>query len=104
MLEIIHTDICCTDMDGSDLKYFITFMDDYSHYMYLYMLHSKDKALEAFKVFKVEVEKQCDNQIKIVRSNRHNGRYTKTGQATCLFARFLQEHGIVSQYTMLGFP
>ena len=57
LLEIIHTDICCPDMDESDPKYFIPFIDDYSRYMYLYMLHSKDKALEAFKVFKANVEK-----------------------------------------------
>ena len=42
-------------------------------------------------------------QIKIVRSNRDGeycGRYTKNGQASSPFARFLQEHGIVAQYTM----
>ena len=104
-VEIIHTDICCPDMDGSDPKYFITFNDDYSHYMYLYLLHSKDKALETFKVFKAEVEKQYEKHIKIVRSDRggeYYGRYTKNGQALGPFARFLQEHGIVTQYTMLG--
>ena len=67
LLEIIHTDICCLDMDGSDPKYFITLTDDYSRYIYLYMLRSKDEKLEAFKVFKAEVEKQCWKQVKIVR-------------------------------------
>lgn len=28
-------------------------------YMYLYLLHYKDGALNAFQVFKAEVEKQC---------------------------------------------
>ena len=94
-------------MYGSDPRYFITFIDDYSHYMYLYMLCSKDKALEAFKVFKAEVEKQCRMQIKIVRSNRggkYYGRYTENGQAPGPFARFLQEHEIVAQDTMSGSP
>ena len=107
MLEIIHTDICCPDIDGSDSKYFITFIDDYSHYMYIYMLHSNDEALEAFKVFKADVEKQCGKQVKIVRSDRggeYYGRYIKNGQAPGPFARFLQEHGIVAQYTMYGSP
>ena len=104
-VEIIHTDNCCHDMDGSDPRYFITFNDDYSRYMYLYLLRSKDEALETFKVFKAEVEKQYEKQIKIVRSDRggeYYGRYTKNGQALGPFARFLQEHGIVTQYTMLG--
>ena len=47
-------------MDTYGQKYFITFIDDYSRYMYLYMLHNKREALEAFKVFKAEVEKQCE--------------------------------------------
>ena len=99
LLEILHTDISCPDMDGSDPKYFITFIDGYSCYMYLYMLRSKDEALEAFKVFKAEVEKQCGKQVKMVRSDRggeYYGRYTENGQALGLFSRFLQEHGIVA--------
>ncbi|RYE20620.1 MAG: hypothetical protein EOP45_10745 [Sphingobacteriaceae bacterium] len=107
LLEIIHTDICCPDMDASSPKYFITFIDDFSRYMYLYLLRSKDEALDAFKVFKAEVEKQCGKQIKIVRSDRggeYYGRYTENGQAPGPFAKFLQEHGIVAQYTMPGTP
>ena len=30
LLEIIHTNICCPNMDANGLRYFITFMDDYS--------------------------------------------------------------------------
>ena len=30
LLEIIHTDISCPDMDANGSKYFITFIDDYS--------------------------------------------------------------------------
>ena len=30
LLEIIHTDICCPDIDTNNPKYFITFIDDYS--------------------------------------------------------------------------
>ena len=49
LLEIIHTDICCPNMDGSDRKYFVTFIDDYSRYMSLYMLCSKVEALKALR-------------------------------------------------------
>ena len=60
LLRLVHTDTCCLDMDGNNIRYFITFIDDFSCYLYLYMLHSKDVASEAFKVFKAKVEKQCD--------------------------------------------
>ncbi|KAL4366702.1 hypothetical protein GQ457_05G014270 [Hibiscus cannabinus] len=107
ILEIIHSDICCPDMDVQVQKYFITFIDDYSRYMYLYMLHHKSEALEAFKVFKAEVEKQCGKQIKIVRTDRggeYYGIYTEDGQVPGPFAKFLQDNGIVGQYTMPGSP
>ena len=82
LLEIIHTDICSSDIDAYRDKYFISFIDDYSRYMYLYLLNSKSEALDAFKIFKAEVEKQCDKRIKIVRSDREGeyyGRYTESG-------------------------
>ncbi|KAL0378491.1 UNVERIFIED_CONTAM: Copia protein [Sesamum radiatum] len=88
-------------------KYFITFIDDFSRYMCIYFLEHKAEALDAFKVFKAEVEKQCDKRIKIVRSDRggeYFGRYTKGGQAPGPFAKFLAEQGIVAQYTMPGSP
>ncbi|RVX10561.1 Retrovirus-related Pol polyprotein from transposon TNT 1-94 [Vitis vinifera] len=67
----------------------------------------RKEALDAFKVFKAEVEKQYGKQIKIVRSDRggeYYGRYLEDGQSPGPFAKFLQEHGIVAQYTMPGSP
>ena len=93
VLEIIHLDICCPNMDAHGPKYFISFTDDCSRYMYLYMLHNKDEALDSFKVFKVEVEKQFGKQIKIVRIDRggeYYGRYNEDRQAPGPFAKFLQ--------------
>ncbi|KAL4325263.1 hypothetical protein GQ457_11G002710 [Hibiscus cannabinus] len=81
ILEIIHSDICCPYMDV--------------------------QALEAFKVFKAEVEKQCGKQIKIVRTDKggeYYGRYTEDGQVPGPFSKFLQDNGIVGQYTMSGSP
>ena len=94
-------------MDANGSKYFITFIDDYSRYMYPYLLRSKYEALGAFKVFKAEVENQCGKHIKIVSSNRgreYYGKYTKNGQAPGAFAKFLKENGIVAQCLMSGSP
>ncbi|KAL6345822.1 hypothetical protein AAG906_017578 [Vitis piasezkii] len=54
ILEIIHSDICCPDMDAYGPKYFISFIDDYSRYMYIYLLHNKNEALGAFKVLRLK--------------------------------------------------
>ena len=75
--------------------------------MYLYLFHNKNESLDAFKVFKAKIEKQCGKQIKIVRSDRdgeYYGRYMEIGQAPRPFSKFLQEHWIVAQYTMPGSP
>jgi len=42
--------------------------------MYVFLLYDKNEALDAFKIYKVEVEKQLGKQIKIVRSDR-GGKY-----------------------------
>ena len=71
------------------------------------MLHNKNEALDAFKVFKAEAEKQCGKKIKILKTNRggeYYGRYTEDGQAPSPFSKFPQEHRIVAQYTMSGSP
>ena len=43
VLELVHTDICgpfpTTSWNGQ--QYFITFIDDYSRYNYLYLIHEK---------------------------------------------------------------
>lgn len=71
------------------------------------MFHNKSESLDVFKFFKVKVEKQWEKQIKRVRSNRggeYCGRYIESGQAPGLFVKFLQEHRIISQYTMASSP
>ena len=71
--------------------------------MYLYLLYDKVEALDAFKTYKAEIEKQRENKIKIIRSDRggeYYGSYTEKGQMPGPFAKFLQEEGIIAQYTM----
>ena len=75
--------------------------------MYLYMFHNKNEALDAFKVFQAEIEKQCGKQIKIMisyKDGEYYGRYMEAGQVPGSFVKFLQEHGIVAQYTVPGSP
>jgi len=109
VLELIHTDICgpfpVTSVDGFDS--FITFTDDYSRFGYIYPIKERSEALDKFKIFKAEVENQLDRKIKVVRSDRggeYYGRHTPYGQVPGPFARFLQENGIVAQYSMPGDP
>ena len=72
ILEIIHIDICgpfpMKSVNGYDS--FITFIDDYSHYGYIYQIKKRSEALDKFKIFMAKVENQHNLKIKIVRSDR----------------------------------
>ena len=110
MLELIHTDICGPFQTATRNGhiYFISFIDDYSRYGHIFLIKEKAQALDVFKSFKVEVELQLNKRIKKVRSDRggeYYGRYDGSGeQRPGPFAKFLEENGIVPQYTMPGSP
>ena len=61
--------------------------------MYLYLLFEKAEALDAFKIYKVEVERQTEMKIKIVRSNRggeYYGSLQVLGQLPSPFVMFFK--------------
>ncbi|WJZ90328.1 hypothetical protein VitviT2T_009480 [Vitis vinifera] len=93
-LDLIHSDI-------SDLKYvqtrggnkyFITFVDDSTKYRYVYLLKSKDEAIEKFVLYKTEVENQLNKKIKVLRSDR-GGEYESP------FVDICAQHGIIHETT-----
>ena len=110
VLELIHIDICgpFPTVSWNGKQYFITFIEDFSRYGYLYLIHEKSQSLEVFKSFKVEVENQLNKRIKKVRSDRggeYYGKYDSLGeQCPRPFVKFLEECGIVPQCTMPGSP
>ena len=50
VLELIHIDICGLFPTASwnGQQYFITFIDDYFHYRYLYLIQEKSLSLDIF--------------------------------------------------------
>ncbi|GJZ57849.1 retrovirus-related pol polyprotein from transposon TNT 1-94 [Tanacetum coccineum] len=95
LLGIIHTDVCgpLRHVSRQGASYFITFMDDYSRYGYVYLLKHKHEVFETFKVFKNEVENQLEKTIKALRSDR-GGEYISQE-----FKDYLKTCGIVQQLT-----
>ena len=57
-LDLIHTDICghLTPTALGGYKYFITFIDDFSRYGHVELIHEKFDSLNVFKAFKAKVE------------------------------------------------
>ena len=95
LLSLIHSDLCDFKAIPSHggKNYFITFIDDCSKYCYVYLLHSKDEALNSFKTYKAEVENQLEKKIKVIRSDR-GGEYESAA-----FSDFCAQYGIVHQTT-----
>ncbi|XXG43377.1 hypothetical protein AAC387_Pa01g3427 [Persea americana] len=93
-LQLIHSDICDLKFvqTKGGKKYFLTFIDDYTRYCYIYLLRSKDEALEMFKHYKNEVKNQLDKKINVIRSDR-GGEYESP------FGEFCSQHGIIHQTT-----
>ena len=59
VLDLVHTDLyepIRTSAKGG-YEYFISFIDDYSRFEYIYLMRHKSEAFEKFKEYKVEVEK-----------------------------------------------
>ena len=83
LLDLIHTNVC-------GFVYFITFINDYSRYGYLYLMRYKSEAFERFREFRNEVEKQRGRSIKSLRSDR-GGEYLSQG-----FLDYLRDNGILS--------
>jgi transposase InsO family protein len=94
-LELIHSDIC--EMNGvltdGGQRYFMTMIDDASRYCYVYLLKTKDDALNCFKTYKAEVENKLEKKIKRFMSD-HGGEYFSNE-----FDLFCAEYDIIHERT-----
>jgi transposase InsO family protein len=80
ILDLIHIDICGPVSSlsiGGKLRYYITFIDDFSRKTWIYFLTEKtsEKVLKKFQEFKAFVETQTGKRIKSLKSN-NGGEYT----------------------------
>ncbi|KAH9727210.1 retrovirus-related pol polyprotein from transposon RE1 [Citrus sinensis] len=87
-LELIHTDLWgpapLPSLNG--YRYYISFVDDYSRYCWIFPLTLKSESLDTFKYFKTLVEKQFGYTLKTLQSD-WEGEYRS-------FQSFLEEEGI----------
>ncbi|KAA0059681.1 gag/pol protein [Cucumis melo var. makuwa] len=64
-LELVHSNLCgpMNVKARGGYKYFISFIDDYSRYNHVYLIHHKSDSFENFKEYKVEVENELEHEI-----------------------------------------
>jgi len=68
--------------------YFLTFIDDYSRYGYVYLLSHRYEAFNVFKHFVAEVETQLDHRVKTLRTDCGREYLSQ------IFKEFCEENGI----------
>lgn len=94
MLELVHGDLCgpISPETAFGFRYFFLLVDDFSRYMWVYFLKSKDEALKAFKKFRMLVEKESEEKVKVFRTDR-GGEFTSAE-----FKKYCEGAGINRHY------
>ena len=95
LLSLIHSDLgdLKHTMTRGGKRFYVIFVDDYSRFTKLYLLRSKDEALEMFIKYKTEVENQKNKSIKRLRIDR-GGEYESNP-----FGEFCEQNGIIHEVT-----
>lgn len=69
MLHVVYSDVCgpfdAVSLGGN--KYFVSFIDDLSRKVWIYLIKLKSEVFTVFKQFKALVEKQSGRKLKILR-------------------------------------
>ena len=68
-LELVHSDVC----GKMGQKSAVTFVDDYTHYTWVYPFKTKDQVFEMFKEWQAEVENFKGLRVKTLRTDNGGG-------------------------------
>lgn len=100
LLDYVHTDVWgpakVASKGGS--RYFVSFIDDYSRYAWVYFLKHKNEVFETFKRWRAMVENRTGRKLKTIRSD--NGTEYTEG----VFKEFCDQEGIVRHWTVRNTP
>ena len=78
-LEVVYSDVCGpmqVDSYGGN-RYFVTFIDDFSRKLWIYLIKRKDEVFDVFKRFKSMAERQSGHKVKILKTDG-GGEYTSS--------------------------
>jgi len=98
--DIIHSDVwgIAPVVSYTHYKYFVTFIDDFSRFTWVYFFRAKAEVFSVFKRFLALLETQFSASIKILRSDS-GGEYMSNE-----FQDLLQSKGIISQRSCPSTP
>ena len=96
ILDYVHSDIWGPARTQSlgGARYYITFIDDWSRKVWIYLLKHKNQAFKTFKQWKALVETQTGKQVKVLRTD--NGLEYLSDE----FNEFCKDNGITRHKTV----
>lgn len=96
----MHSDVCgkLSPRSAGSAEYFVTFIDDKSLYVWLYVLKTKNEVFSKFRDWKAMVERSTGRKLKVLRSD-NGGEYT-SGE----FDQYLKSEGIRHELTVPKSP
>lgn len=96
ILEVVSTDVCgpITPISHDGKRYYITFIDHYSHFAVCYCIAYKSEALDKFKIYVAMVEVKFACKIEKLGCD-NGGEYISND-----FKAFCERKGITMQYTI----
>ncbi|KAH9650151.1 hypothetical protein KPL70_026252 [Citrus sinensis] len=99
-LELIHSDVFGPVKQSSigGMRYMVTFIDDFSRYVWAFFMKEKSEAFSKFKEFKEIVEGEVEQKIRCLRTD-NGGEYSSRE-----FSQYLRECQIRHQYTCANTP
>jgi hypothetical protein len=99
-LQLLHGDICgpITPATPSGNKYFLLFVDDYSRFMWVALLPTKDAAVTAIKNIQAAAERKSGKKLLMLRTDR-GGEFTAAD-----FGNYCAQLGVRRQFTAPYMP
>ena len=98
--ELIHSDVWapCPVMSPTGFKYFVTFVNDFSHVTWLYLMKSPSELFSHFTAFCAEIQTQFHVPIQILRSDNAKEYLSEH------FQSFKLQHEILYQTSCVDTP
>ena len=92
--EIIHSDLWTSPIPSlSGIRYYVLFLDQFSHFLWIYPLRNKSDVFSKFLQFHTYVKTQFEKHIKSLQCD--NGGEYKNSQ----FHDFFAKHGIQFRFS-----
>lgn len=97
-LEVVHSDIGVPSpiIPSQGFRYYVHFIDAYSRFTWIYLIHNKFDVAKNFPQFKAQAELQLNHKLKVL--------HTDGGGEYIALKSYLNQHGIIHRVSCLHTP